>query len=174
MDISCFQVQQWSYATIWVSLAQCTSQKERSRSNAKLSHKADSRKMDEADLPFVSCVELCSVMCPRRCYTCSDWNSSKMTDCTACAFFFFSLSLFIFSMVAFVWKREAQSTIFRRLSSYYCKPSCLEGDLKFKCILSLISPPPFAFYDSLRQGPDQKEGKKKNPLIVKRAFSFLF
>lgn len=92
MDISCFQVQQWSYATIWVSLAQCTSQKERSRSNAKLSHKADSRKMDEADLPFVSCVELCSVMCPRRCYTCSDWNSSKMTDCTACAFFFISLS----------------------------------------------------------------------------------
>lgn len=87
-------------------------------------------------------------------------------------FFFFSLSLFIFSMVAFVWKREAQSTIFRRLSSYYCKPSCLEGDLKFKCILSLISPPfpPFAFYDSLRQGPDQKEGEKKNPLIVKRAF----
>lgn len=84
--------------------------------------------------------------------------------------FFFSLSLFIFSMVAFVWKREAQSTIFRRLSSYYCKPSCLEGDLKFKCILSLIPPPPFAFYDSLRQGPDQKEGNKKNPLIVKRAF----
>lgn len=59
MDISCFQVQQWSYATIWVILAQCTSQKERRRSNAKLSQKADSRKMDEADLPFRSCALSC-------------------------------------------------------------------------------------------------------------------
>lgn len=73
--------------------------------------------------------------------------------------FFFSLSLFIFSVVAFVWKREAQSTIFRRLSSYYCKPSCLEGDLKFKCILSLIPRLPLALCIKAKA---KKKKKKKS------------
>lgn len=100
-------------------------------------------------------------------------------------FFFFSrpLSLFIFSMVAFVWKREAQSTIFRRLSSYYCKPSCLEGDLKFKCILSLIpppTPPPLLFMTLCIKAKTKMKGEKKSShcktcmLRALGVFSFLF
>lgn len=57
--ISCFQVQQWSYTTIWVSLTQCTSQGRR-RGILKLSHEAKSEKKGQGRFPF-----LCSTKCPQ-------------------------------------------------------------------------------------------------------------
>lgn len=99
-------------ASIWVSLTQCASQKEkRSRSDVKNRHikpiLGEKKKTDEGRFVFFFFLELCSVMCPWRCYTCSGWNSSKMTDCTACTPPS-SPSLFIFSCSLCVKKRSTE------------------------------------------------------------------
>lgn len=92
--------------------------------------------------------------------------------------FFFSLSLFIFSMVAFVWKREAQSTIFRRLS-LLLQTFMFRRGFKVQMYTFFDFPPSLCFYDSASR-PRPKRRKKKSShckTCILRAlgvFSFLF
>lgn len=98
-----------------------------------------------------------------------------MTDCTACAFFFsLSLPLHLQHGSLCVKKRSTEHN-FQEIILLLLQTFVFRRGFKVQMYTFFDSPPPSAFYDSLRQGPDQKEGgEKKNPLIVKRAFSGLW
>lgn len=125
--------------------------------------------------------ELCSVMCPWRCYTCSDWNSSKMTDCTACAFFFFfSLPLHLQHGSLCVKKRSTEHN-FQEIILLLLQTFVFRRGFKVQMYTFFDFPPLcFLWLSASRPRPKRRGGKKKSShckTCIFRAlavFSFLF
>lgn len=97
-----------------------------------------------------------------------------MTDCTACAFFFsLSLPLHLQHGSLCVKKRSTEHN-FQEIILLLLQTFVFRRGFKVQMYTFFDFPPPLLFMTLCVKAQTKKKGGKKNPLIVKRAFSGLW